>query len=132
MGRCRRESTDAGTSDAVVRDGAPLMSIPVAWTLFPLATLVSLGASVILVIRLERVAARLGCREATLGLIAALAADGPEATGAAEAANSSVASALSGLPAGARAARACSPAAAPGSRPWSSSGSSSRWAAGTC
>jgi cation:H+ antiporter len=56
------------------------MSIPVAWTLFPLATLVSLGASVILVIRLERVAARLGFREATLGLIAALAADGPEIT----------------------------------------------------
>jgi cation:H+ antiporter len=56
------------------------MSVPTAWTLFPLATLVSLAASALLVIRLERVAARLGLREATLGLVAALAADGPEIT----------------------------------------------------
>jgi cation:H+ antiporter len=41
-----------------------------------------LAASALLVVRLERVAARLGLREATLGLIAALAADGPEITSA--------------------------------------------------
>jgi cation:H+ antiporter len=56
------------------------MSVPVAWTLFPITTLVSLVASALLVVRLERVAARLGLREATLGLVAALVADGPEIT----------------------------------------------------
>jgi len=40
--------------------------------------LVSLGASAVLVVRLERLAARFGFSEAILGLVAALAADGPE------------------------------------------------------
>jgi cation:H+ antiporter len=42
--------------------------------------LVSLGASAVLVVRLERLAARFGFSEAILGLVAALAADGPEIT----------------------------------------------------
>ncbi|HVA61008.1 MAG TPA: hypothetical protein VNG13_10815 [Mycobacteriales bacterium] len=46
---------------------------------------VSLGASVVLVTRLERVAERLGMSEALLGLLAALAADAPEITTAAAA-----------------------------------------------
>jgi cation:H+ antiporter len=50
---------------------------PAALTLLVCA-LVSLGASAVLVVRLERLAARLGLSEAILGLIAALAADGPE------------------------------------------------------
>jgi cation:H+ antiporter len=57
-------------------------AVPTAWALFPVSALVSLAASALLVVRLERVAARLGLREATLGLIAALAADGPEITSA--------------------------------------------------
>lgn len=58
------------------------MSRSVAWVLFPTMTVVSLGSSAVLVTRLERVAARLGLREATLGLVAALAADGPEISSA--------------------------------------------------
>src|SRR5215472_14358427 len=42
------------------------------------AAAVSLGASTVLVTRLERVCARLATPEAVLGLIVALAADGPE------------------------------------------------------
>ncbi len=57
-------------------------SILGVWATAVLATVVSLGASAVLVARLERVAARLGLREATLGLLAALAADGPEITAA--------------------------------------------------
>ena len=47
---------------------------------FALSAFVSLAASVLLVSRLERVGERLGASEALLGLIAALAADGPEIT----------------------------------------------------
>jgi cation:H+ antiporter len=47
---------------------------------FVLSAAVSLGASVLLVSRLERVGERLGLSEAALGLVAALAADSPEIT----------------------------------------------------
>jgi cation:H+ antiporter len=47
---------------------------------FALSAVLSLGASILLVSRLERVGERLGVSEALLGLIAALAADGPEIT----------------------------------------------------
>ncbi len=47
---------------------------------FVLSAALSLAASVLLVSRLERVGERLGVSEALLGLIAALAADGPEIT----------------------------------------------------
>jgi cation:H+ antiporter len=47
---------------------------------FALSAVVSLAASVLLVSRLERVGERLGLSEALLGLVAALAADGPEIT----------------------------------------------------
>ena len=43
---------------------------------------VSLGFSWVLVVRLERVGARLGLSEGLLGLLAALAADAPEITAA--------------------------------------------------
>lgn len=49
---------------------------------FVLAAAVSLAASAVLVVRLERLGARLGLSEALLGLIAALAADTPEVTSA--------------------------------------------------
>jgi cation:H+ antiporter len=52
---------------------------------FGLAAVVSLGASAVLVTRLERVGERLGLSEAMLGLGAALAADAPEITAAATA-----------------------------------------------
>jgi cation:H+ antiporter len=52
---------------------------------FVVATAISLVASWVLVSRLERVGARLGLREALLGLLAALAADAPEITAAASA-----------------------------------------------
>jgi len=48
--------------------------------IFALSAAVSLAASVLLVSRLERVGERLGVSEALLGLLAALAADGPEIT----------------------------------------------------
>ena len=47
---------------------------------FLLSAVVSLSASVVLVARLERVGERFGASEALLGLMAALAADGPEIT----------------------------------------------------
>ena len=47
---------------------------------FALSVVVSLTASVLVVSRLERVGERLGLSEALLGLLAALAADGPEIT----------------------------------------------------
>jgi len=50
--------------------------------IFALSAIVSLTASVLLVSRIERVGERLGLSEALLGLIAALAADGPEITSA--------------------------------------------------
>jgi cation:H+ antiporter len=49
---------------------------------FLAAAAVSLAASWLLVIRLERIGARLGLTEALLGLLAALAADAPEITAA--------------------------------------------------
>jgi cation:H+ antiporter len=48
--------------------------------IFALSALVSLAASAVLVLRLERVGERLGLSEAMLGLLAALAADGPNIT----------------------------------------------------
>jgi cation:H+ antiporter len=58
------------------------MSDPLLGILFVLAAAVSLGASWVLVSRIERVGARLGFREALLGMMAALAADSPEITAA--------------------------------------------------
>jgi cation:H+ antiporter len=55
---------------------------PVLGVVFVSAAAVSLGASWILVSRLERVGARLGLSEALLGMLAALAADAPEVTAA--------------------------------------------------
>ncbi len=49
---------------------------------FVLAAVVTLGASALLVTRLERVGARLGFTEALLGLMTALAANAPEITSA--------------------------------------------------
>jgi cation:H+ antiporter len=49
---------------------------------FAAAAVLSLGASAVLVVRLERLCARLGLSEALLGLVAALAADTPEVTSA--------------------------------------------------
>ncbi len=51
-------------------------------TTFVLAAAVSIGASWVLVARIERVGARLGLSEALLGMLAALAADAPEITAA--------------------------------------------------
>ncbi|MGH2465387.1 MAG: sodium:calcium antiporter [Candidatus Limnocylindrales bacterium] len=53
--------------------------------IFVVSVIVSLTASTLLVIRLERVGERIGVSEALLGLMAALAADGPEITSAATA-----------------------------------------------
>ena len=58
-----------------------MMSSPVAVAVFVAAAALSLGASAILVVRLERVGARLGLSEALLGLVAA-PADTPEVTSA--------------------------------------------------
>jgi cation:H+ antiporter len=59
-----------------------MTSSPWAAALFVAAGAVSLGASAVLVVRLERLGARLGLSEALLGLVAALAADTPEVTSA--------------------------------------------------
>jgi len=59
-----------------------MMSSPLAATVFAAAAALSLGASAVLVVRLERLGARLGLSEALLGLVAALAADTPEVTSA--------------------------------------------------
>jgi cation:H+ antiporter len=58
--------------------------MPDAWLLawFVLGTIFSLAASWLFVTRLERIGARLGLPEALLGMLAALAADGPEITSA--------------------------------------------------
>jgi cation:H+ antiporter len=53
--------------------------------IFALSAVISLAASALLVSRLERVGERFGVSEALLGLMAALAADGPEITSAATA-----------------------------------------------
>ncbi len=58
------------------------MSDPGLGAVFVLAAAVSIGASWVLVARLERVGARLGLSEALLGMLAALAADAPEITAA--------------------------------------------------
>lgn len=58
------------------------MSTPVDAVAFVLGAAVSLGASWLLVSRIERMGNRLGVTEAMLGLIAALAADTPEITSA--------------------------------------------------
>ncbi len=50
--------------------------------IFVTGVVVSLGSSWVLVVRLERVGARLGLSEALLGMLAALAADAPEVTAA--------------------------------------------------
>jgi cation:H+ antiporter len=50
--------------------------------IFVLSAIISLAASTLLVTRLERVGERFGVSEALLGLMAALAADGPEITSA--------------------------------------------------
>jgi cation:H+ antiporter len=55
---------------------------PLAAASFLAAAAVSLGASAVLVVRLERLGARIGLSEALLGLVAALAADTPEVTSA--------------------------------------------------
>jgi cation:H+ antiporter len=49
---------------------------------FAAAAALSLGASAVLVVRLERLGARLGLSGAVLGMVAALAADAPEVTSA--------------------------------------------------
>jgi cation:H+ antiporter len=59
-----------------------MMSSPWAVAVFVAAAALSLGASAVLVIRLERLGARLGLSEALLGLVTALAADTPEVTSA--------------------------------------------------
>lgn len=58
------------------------MSDPLLAAVFVLAAAISLAASWLLVVSLERVGARLGLSEALLGLLAALAADAPEITAA--------------------------------------------------
>jgi len=51
---------------------------PLVLGVFLLATAVALAASHLLIVRLERIGARLTLTEAALGLLAALAADTPE------------------------------------------------------
>ena len=58
------------------------VSDPVLGAAFVLAAAISLVTSWVLVVRLERVGARLGLSEALLGMLAALAADAPEITAA--------------------------------------------------
>jgi cation:H+ antiporter len=58
------------------------VSDPLSGAIFVLGAAVSLGSSWMLVVRLERVGARLGLSEALLGMLAALAADAPEITAA--------------------------------------------------
>jgi cation:H+ antiporter len=58
------------------------VATPVWSVLFVLGAGLSLGASWLLVVRLERLGERLGLSEALLGVVAALAADAPEITSA--------------------------------------------------
>ncbi len=58
------------------------MPVAASVLLFAAAAAVSLGASYLLVTRLERIGQRLGLSEALLGMVAALAADAPEITSA--------------------------------------------------
>jgi cation:H+ antiporter len=61
---------------------AEQVNLAVDFSLFVLAAGASLGASGILVVRLERIAKRYGLTETALGLLAALAADAPEISSA--------------------------------------------------
>jgi cation:H+ antiporter len=61
---------------------ATAVSNPLLGVTFALAAFLSLGASWVLVVSLERVGARLELSEALLGILAALAADAPEITAA--------------------------------------------------
>ena len=54
------------------------MGTPVTLALFLVSTAVALAASSVLIVRLERIGARLSLAEAALGVVAALAADLPE------------------------------------------------------
>jgi cation:H+ antiporter len=54
------------------------VSTPVTLVVFLVATAVALAASAVLIVRLERIGARLSLAEAALGILAALAADLPE------------------------------------------------------
>jgi hypothetical protein len=56
----RRGTTDAGTGEVAAPCWTWVISVSTAWFLFPLTTLVSLSASALLVVRLERVAADAG------------------------------------------------------------------------
>jgi cation:H+ antiporter len=58
------------------------VSDPLLGVVFAFGIVASLGASWVLVSRLERVGARIGLSEALLGMLAALAADAPEITAA--------------------------------------------------
>jgi cation:H+ antiporter len=64
------------------RTDRQVTSSPLAAGVFVVAAALSLGASAVLVRRLERVCTRLGLSAALLGLVAALAADAPEVTSA--------------------------------------------------
>jgi cation:H+ antiporter len=59
-----------------------VMSPPLAAITFAVAAALSLGASAVLVVRLERLGTRLALPGAVLGMVAALAADTPEITSA--------------------------------------------------
>jgi len=59
--------------------------VPVSLLVFVVATAAALGASQLLIVRLERIGARLSLAEAALGIVAALAADTPEIVTAATA-----------------------------------------------
>jgi cation:H+ antiporter len=59
-----------------------MMSDTLLSVVFVAGVVVSLGSSWVLVVRIERVGARLGLSEALLGMLAALAADAPEITAA--------------------------------------------------
>ena len=73
-----RAAVRGGVSEA----GRVAVSDAVLAVVFLLGAAVSLGASWVLVSRLERLGARLGLSEALLGMLAALAADAPEITAA--------------------------------------------------
>src|SRR5436189_4776260 len=62
--------------------GDASMPVALATALFVAGAVVSLGASYVLVTRLERIGERLGLSEGLLGVLAALAGDAPEITSA--------------------------------------------------
>jgi cation:H+ antiporter len=59
-----------------------MQSTAVLLTVFVTATVISLGSSGVLILRIERLGSRFGVTEAVLGLVAAVAADAPEITSA--------------------------------------------------